>query len=261
MKNKNLKRILSAVLAIIFIQALCGCGAKLPPNRVSSVADMPGKTVGVLEDSPAAGYVTPFWEKMTIKYYSNLAGMTEDLLSGALDCIVTDGDTADDMIKAQPHLMTLHSPFIDREYRMAISQDNSVLCDNIDSALLTMIDDGVLPLIIDEWTDGKYEPPEDDYESAETITAAIAPTFEPYCFIDEDGNYAGIEPDILREICRRLNVDIEFVETDEENMTYLVESGKVSLAIGRIVDQDDAAVIYTNPYLKSTQVVVVRDSK
>lgn len=260
MKNRKIKKILYVFLAIILIQALCGCRAELAPNRVFSAADMPGKTVGVLTVAPAYGYVKPFSEKMDIKGYSNAAGMTEDLVSGALDCAVTDALTAESMIKENSCLKTLEAPFIDRDYRIAVSQDNTVLRDNIDSIFQTMTDDGTLEAIIDGWLSGEYEYTVSEYEYDGTITAAIDPTFSPYCFVDEDGEYSGIEIDILREICKKLNVELELIETDAENMLYLVESGKVSLAIGRIVAQEDAAVIYTDPYLTSVQVIVVRDS-
>ena len=226
----KIKKFLSAILAALLLQTLCACGAKIEPNRVFSASDMQGKTVGVLASAPASGYMTPFSEKMNIKYYSNVAGMTEDLISGALDCAVADSATAESMKKAQAHLTVLPEPLINRDYRIAVSQENTVLRDNINSALAEMAADGSLSEIVDGWLAGKYELPEHDYTPEGTLLAAIDPTFPPYCFSGENGEYLGIEADVLRAVCRRLNLELQFVRSDADNIVYFVESGKVALA-------------------------------
>ena len=258
--SMNMKRFFSAVLALVLLLALCACSSELVPNRVLEAKDMQGKAVGVIASTPASGYLTPFSEEMTIKYFTNVAGMSEDLLSGAIDCAVTDRDTADAVLKDHADLTMLEEPFINREYRMAVSQDNTVLRDNINATLEAMKTDGTLNAIIDGWLSGQYEYAAKEYTPQGVLTVAVDPTFPPYGFSGENGEYLGMEIDILREICYRLGVELQLVRADEDNMVYLVESGKVALAMGRITVAEDAAVIYTDVYLTSMQVILVRDS-
>ena len=253
-------RLLSAILAAIIVLALTGCGTKLEPNRVFSTSDMPQKTVGVIASAPASGYLTPFAGEMTVKYYSNVSGVTEDLISGVLDCAVTDKTTAEAMVKENSTLKLLEEPFVSRDYHMAVSQDNVVLRDNINAALNALVEDGTLDSITSGWLFGEYEYPASENTVQGTLDVAIDPTFPPYCFSGEDGAYLGMEIDIIRAVCDRLGVELNLVRADAENILYLVESGKVSLAIGRIVATEEAAVIYTDTYLTSMQVIVVRDS-
>lgn len=193
---------------------------------------------------------------MTIRDYTDAGIMLRDVESGELDCALTDRTTAEQRLQKNKKLETLAEPFVCRSYRIAVSPDNRKLLDKVNGALSALSADGRLAAV----TSGGGASGGGEGGSG-TLLAAVDPTMSPFEYYGTDGQPAGIEIDVLRAVCGELGVGLELVPADADKMLYLVESGKVSLAIGRLTGTESADLDYSDPYFVSEQLIVVRKSK
>ena len=121
--------------------------------------------------------------------------------------------------------------------------------------------DGTQERIVSGWMkkDKSVYTPKVLPEDAQTLLVAVCPGPEPYTFYDSAKRLVGLEIDIIRSVCDKIGVKAEFVEVDQSDLIFMAESGKVSLAIGRISESDSEAVDYTDTYLTAEQYVIVRE--
>lgn len=251
-----MKKLLSAALAALTIFSLAAC-SRGPGNQVWSGSDMAGKVVGVLDGSLSEAYMTAFGLAAQIRTFEDPDELASELKSGGVDCALVSSEDSGEVVRSG--LTTLSEPFADDDYAIPISVENRLLIENLESAMVFLRASGQLGAIIDRWESGQgtgeYTPRED----LDTISVAISADVYPYAFFDENGNLAGIEVDVVRELTHRLDLEPEFAVVQPDILLYMAESGKTAFAIGRIAsDPDNEAVAFTSTYLHSTQLIVVR---
>jgi ABC-type amino acid transport substrate-binding protein len=83
--------------------------------------------------------------------------------------------------------------------------------------------------------------------------------YEPMEFLDENGEFAGIDVDVAREIALRLNLEIEFVNYGWDELFVAVKAGEVDFAISSITITDERSqeMLFSIPYFNAGQVIVV----
>ncbi len=83
--------------------------------------------------------------------------------------------------------------------------------------------------------------------------------FEPYVYMDDNGEYTGIDVEIAKEACRRLGYEPVFSTIDWSNKNSVLESGEADCLWGcySIAGREND-YLWAGPYLYSRQVVVVR---
>lgn len=257
-----MKKIFFVVIAVLTIMMLSGCKEEIPGNTVYSASDMPGKTVGVLAGTASASYMEIYGGSMSIEQYDDVETMAAALKNGSLDCVIADVETFEEMERYSSQLERLEEYFIDRQYCFVVSEDNTVLLENLNTALQALKDQGTIQRI----TSGRFESDYIGTESTsadiatETVTVAIDPKFVPYAFYDDEGRIVGMEAQVVRAVCRYLGLEPEFIVTDSSMLVYTASSGKVAFAVGRLTNNgEDPSVVYTEPYFNSQQVIVVRE--
>lgn len=253
-----MKKILPAVLAAIIILALAACGTGIE-NKVYEPSDLEGKNVGVLANTASAGYALRFRGIFNVKYYDSLDAMAADLKNGVIDCAIADEGRADDMCGAASGLRTLDEPYVDTDYAVAVSVDNRLMLENLDSAVEELRRGGELGRIVSGWNRGSYDGGYEIDESAPVVTVGVQPDFYPYAFYNEEGELAGIDIDVATAICEYLGLRPEFAPVESGKLLYVAESGKTSFTVGRITpDPSNGALSFTTAYMHSRQLIVVR---
>lgn len=93
---------------------------------------------------------------------------------------------------------------------------------------------------------------------APTVTIGIDP-FEPYCYMDGNGQYAGIDVDLATEAFTRLGYKIEFQEINWPDKDDLLQDGTVD-CVWACFSMNGREDLYqwSGPYMSSRQVVAVR---
>lgn len=84
--------------------------------------------------------------------------------------------------------------------------------------------------------------------------------YPPFEFVDENGEYAGFDMDLIREVGRRLGMQVEIINTAWEGIIPGLVAGHYDVIISAmtITDARAAAVDFTDPYFSTGQVIVVR---
>lgn len=94
--------------------------------------------------------------------------------------------------------------------------------------------------------------------NAPTVTIGMDP-FEPYCYLDSNGQYAGIDVELATEAFSRLGYKVEFQEINWPDKDSLLQDGTVD-CLWACFSMNGRADQYqwSGPYMYSRQVVAVR---
>ena len=85
--------------------------------------------------------------------------------------------------------------------------------------------------------------------------------YSPYFYLDDNGDFAGIDVEIAREACRRLGVTPEFRQISWQNKDAYLNGGVVDCLWGSFsMNGREADYAWAGPYMYSRQVVVVKAS-
>ena len=83
----------------------------------------------------------------------------------------------------------------------------------------------------------------------------------PYLgFVDEKGELAGFEIDLVKDIARRLEVNVEFEPVKASNRVQLLQQGRIDLIFATVSHYRgrDKVVDFTLPYLYTPQTLLVK---
>lgn len=93
----------------------------------------------------------------------------------------------------------------------------------------------------------------------ETVTIATTGDYDPFNFINEDGEIDGLERELGDELCRRADLECEWLLTDWETMIpdVMAEEFDVILAGMSITDEREESIDFTEAYYPPTPSVYV----
>lgn len=101
----------------------------------------------------------------------------------------------------------------------------------------------------------------DEVMDAGKIVCATSADFPPYEFIDEAGDFAGFDMELMAEIAAGLGVDLEIQDMGFDSIIASIETGKIDCAIAALAVTPDREekVDFTIKYKVITDAFVVRD--
>lgn len=83
--------------------------------------------------------------------------------------------------------------------------------------------------------------------------------YAPYFYIDDNGDFTGIDVEIAHEACGRMNIQPVFKKIAWQNKDVYLENGAVDCLWGSFtINGREELYSWAGPYLKSRQVAVVR---
>ena len=97
-----------------------------------------------------------------------------------------------------------------------------------------------------------------DVQKAGKLTIATSPDFPPFESLEGDA-VVGIEPDIMKLICDKLGVEVEFVQMDFDSVLIGIQAAKYDCAMSGITvtPAREKNMLFTDPYYNAAQVIVV----
>lgn len=271
---KNMKKLAASVLAVCMAATLAACGSEAAPaagdtaaaNTVKSIADLPGKSIGVQLGTTGDIYASDYEaEGSTIERYNKGADAVQALKQGKIDCVIIDSQPALAFIEKNEDLMILEEDFAVEDYAICVSKDNKELTEAIDGVLAELKADGTLDSIIANYigddTKGKtpYESPADVDRSNGTLTMATNAAFEPYEFYEGE-TVVGIDADMAQAVCDKLGYELKIEDMEFDSIINAVQSGKADIGVAGMTVTEDrlTSVDFTEPYTTAKQVVIVR---
>ena len=254
-----MKKIIMLLMVCVLI--LGGCGKK--KNTVHSLDDLKNKSIGVQMKTTGDIYASDI-EGAQIKRFNKGLDAVKALRKGVVDAVMIDDAPAKVFAERFDDVEILPEPYAEEEYGIAVNKDERELLGQIDQALQELKDDGTLDKIAKAWlqdgeTQTAYETGKKKSSRKELIMVTNA-EFPPYESKLDSGDIVGIDVDIMKAVCDKLGRRLEITDTAFDSVVANVERkmADVGVAAMTITDERKKSVDFTEPYMKATQVVIVR---
>lgn len=87
-------------------------------------------------------------------------------------------------------------------------------------------------------------------QEAGTLKIGTSADFPPFEYIDESGNFAGFDVDIMKELGNQLGVKVEIVDMPFDSLIASVQEGKIDMTVAayNYSEERDEVVDFTIPY-------------
>lgn len=96
--------------------------------------------------------------------------------------------------------------------------------------------------------------------AADPIKVAINPDTKPFKYLDENGEFAGIDADVINSIAEAEGLELEFIEMEFDEIMDAVASCEVDAAISALTKTENRSkmVLFSEPYIMGLQSAFVR---
>lgn len=101
----------------------------------------------------------------------------------------------------------------------------------------------------------------DKQDDKETITMLTNATFEPFEYLDEDGNVIGLDVDIANVIAEDLGKELIIKDIEFDSIYSNLQAGKGDMAVAGLSysEERDKTVDFSDSYFDAKQVVIVTE--
>lgn len=267
--SKSILLLLGVWLLICLLVTGCGQAARTDASKVKGVDDLAGAVIGVQLGTTGDIYATEYEKKGTqVERYTKQGDAIEALKLGKVDCVVIDQSPANGFVARNADLAILPDQLVEEQYAICIAKQNKELKKKINLAIRTLQNNGtqerILKNYLDDTSKGKspYISPAGVERSNGTLIVATNATFEPYEYM-ENGQIVGIDMDMAQAICDQLGMELKVENIEFDAIINAVQSGKAHIGIAGMTVTDDRlkSIDFTEPYIRSTQVIVVRNGE
>ena len=257
--HMNMTKKIFIALAAILLPLTAACNSN-DSSSVRSVEDVPGHSIGVVAGSAASALTAELGD---VRLYVSETAMAGDVRSGILDCAVVESYNTSSAMFGTRGIKTLSEPLFTLDLAIIAAKQSRDLTSNVNSALRTLTENGVLASIVDNYTHGKayiYEPRTDISDSAPSLRLAVGGEFSEFLRVDEHGNYFGLDIDVARAVCDVLGVRLELMVFEPNGVVNAVWVGKADFGIGGMYETPERAelVDFSNSYFTCELEVIVR---
>ena len=245
---------------LIFSMLLTGAACtKIPRNRLQSVDQMSGMDIGIVGGTQAESYSERLTaEDVRITVFDDASQAAAALESAELDGILIDAETANQIQKEHKSLRILEDAYAFDGISAVTAKENSSLNAALSQAIAVLSESGALDAIVSHYVAGTtYTSPE---PKGNTGIRMVTTERKPFAYRDEMGNPTGINVDVAKTICGQLEIGLTISFAERDELTDHVRKGRADFAMDtfRADDQTNTLVDYTDPYMTSHQVVIVR---
>lgn len=254
-----MKKIIMLLMVCVLI--LGGCGTK--KNTIHSLDDLKNKSIGVQMKTTGDIYASDI-EGAEIKRFNKGIDAVKALRKGVIDAVMIDDAPAKVFADQFDDVEILSEPYAEEEYGIAVNKDEQELLKQIDQALQELKEEGTLNDIVKAWLrDGEthtaYESNQKKTNRKELVMVTNA-EFPPYESKLDSGDIVGIDVDIMKAVCDKLDRRLKITDTAFDSVVANVERqmADVGMAAMTITGERKKSVDFTHPYMKATQVVIVR---
>ncbi len=242
---------------------LAGCG--VPKNTVHSLDDLEGKTIGVQLKTTGDVYASDI-KDANVQRFNKGRDAVRALRDGKVDAVMLDDAPARVFVEEFGDVRLLDEPYAEEEYGIAVNKNNTELLSKINEALQALKEDGTLEKIEKAWleegeTEAAYDgQKKDSYENG-TLVMATNAEFPPYESVTEDGEIVGIDVDIMKAICDKLDMKLQIENTAFDSLIASVERETADVAAAAMTVNEDRLehVNFSDTYMEATQVIIVRE--
>lgn len=257
----NLKKMMGLLLCAAMTGALLGgCGSsdtggeagKNRPVRVGMLKNLnisEQQQASIMEEAGKRGGFS-YVQMPAVTYYDNLNTMQMGLESKSIDEMSAYKSVADYLLARNQkfELTSFSNAKLVDSFCCALREEDKELREAMDSALLSMYNDGTLARLAKEYIedveDGKEPPavPIDKKDGADTIKVAVTGDLPPIDLVKADGSPAGFNTAVLAELGRRMGKNMEIVQVETGARATALTSKRVDVVFWATVPVEDFAI-------------------
>jgi len=99
----------------------------------------------------------------------------------------------------------------------------------------------------------------DKIQETGTVVVGTSADYPPYEYVDESGTYAGFDIELMTEIAKRMDVDIDWTDMPFDSLIAAVQEGKIDMSIScfNYSEERDTKVDFSDPYYTSEDAFLV----
>ncbi len=211
----------------------------------------------------AQDYLEKNYPGASISLYPSADAALLALQSDKVDSIMISRATAMYMMGRDSTLAITKDNVTDEACYIALKQGSGLLA-SVDWAISQLRAEGTLEEMNRRWSTAdpdhyeKVEIPEAEGKNG-TIKVALSPDVAPICFL-LDGEYAGIDVELVERIAAILDMKVEFTTMDFDALLPALQSGKADLALSDINATADRrrSADFTQAYFENPQVFLAK---
>ena len=99
----------------------------------------------------------------------------------------------------------------------------------------------------------------DKIEKEGKVVVGTSADYPPYEFVDEAGNYAGFDVELMTEIAKRMGVTLQWTDMPFDSLIAAVQEGKIDMSIAcfNYSEEREEEVDFSDAYYTSEDAFVV----
>lgn len=263
-----MKKSILFLTTILLAMGLSACGGKKSTAQIKSIEDLQGKKIGAQLLTTGHLFAEESYgndgKGSEVKSFSKGADAVAALKQGVIDCVIIDEQTANVFVSTNDDLKILEEPFETEEYAICIGKDKQELLEKINTALEELKADGTFDAIVNNYIgDNKDQSsyiadPNNTGENGK-LTAGTNAQFPPYEFYKEN-KIVGIDAELAQAIADKLGMTLVIEDMEFDTIVASVQSGKIDIGIAgmSITEERKASVDFSNPYVNTKQVIIIK---
>lgn len=237
-------------------------------TSIETYDDLDGKTVAAKVGTESAAFLEKNEKKYgyTIKNFDDATGLYQALQNGEADAIFDDYPVLGYAITNGQKLQLIGEKETGSSYGFAVKKgQNPELIKQFNAGLKKLKEDGTYDKIVATYISSGAEDDETEMKQIEpkkdVYTIASDSTFAPFEFQNADGDYEGIDVDLMNRIAELQNFNIEFKFIGFSSAVQAVESGQADGMIAgmTITDEREKSFDFSTPYFDSGIQIAVKE--
>ncbi len=98
-------------------------------------------------------------------------------------------------------------------------------------------------------------------KAANKVTVGTSADYPPYEYVDETGNMVGFDIELMEEIAKRMEVELEWQDMPFDSLIAAVQEGKIDMSISAFnySEERDRLVDFSDPYFVTEDAFVVAE--
>ncbi len=237
-------------LIVLMALILAGCGVK-KADTINKFSDLDGKVIGVLTSSASPQSLADLAAKYEIGAqpkevlgFNNASDIIAGIITGKIDGAPIMRFIADYYVKRNSNLKIIEAKTnVEGGILMAVRVEDHQLKDDLDKAITTLQENGVLNKLVDQWIinlPATNEPsilaiPKN--EGAKTVYVGVSGNYVPLDYIAADGKPAGFNVALLTEIGKLIHVNFELISVDAQAKFAALGSKKIDVVFCQMYNQ------------------------
>ena len=236
--------------------------ADSPANWTSADALATAK-IAVQEGTTGDALVSDTYPDATVSRFKAVTACGMELLNGRVDCVVVDSLPAQKLVEANADKMMI-LPFAASDTKEAYAiglPKGSELTEEFNAAMETLNENGTYDLLVQKHISNEdVELPElPSYESKGTLTMGTNAEFEPFEYLDENGDPTGFDVGFAQYLCAEMGYTLTIENMDFDALIPALQSGRIDfIAAGLTRDEErEKNANFTDGYYEAIQSIVV----